>query len=451
MDLYAAVARNFEEMISSLRELISIPSVRDNSVRTPGAPFGKEVADALDWYLAKARDMGFKVKNVDGYAGHVEYGAGEELLGILVHLDVVPPGTGWDSEPFGGEIKDGKLYGRGVMDNKGPAVMALYALKVIKESGVKINKRIRIIAGCDEESGMECMDYYFKHEEMPKLGFTPDADFPMIYAEKGILHLKAAWSATGPCLNLTGGVRPNVVPQAAEAELEVGAVALDQIDLPEGVAVEFSKAGARLTASGKAAHASTPENGVNAIVRLLQSLTQFELGAQSTYIKFLAEAGAGSHGEGLAVELADDISGKLTCNLGMIKLENGMGEVIFDIRSPVTLPLEETARLARAALEQAGFSTEIHDFQPPHMVPKDSELVQTLLGVYREFTGDMGEPLAIGGGTYARKIKGAVAFGPLFPGREDVAHIANEFMSLEDIKLCTEIYAKSILTLASKS
>jgi len=439
-----------QALLKDIQELIKIPSMLDEQTSGPGAPFGRDVARALEAYLDLAKQMGFKVKNVDGYAGHVEYGEGEEILGVLVHLDVVPPGSGWDCDPFAGQVNGGKLVGRGAVDNKGPAVIALYALKALKESGQTLNKRVRLIAGTDEESGMRCLEYYFKHEEKPAMGFSPDADFPLIFAEKGILHLRAFWQVKGPILALSGGERPNIVPQTAEARVKLAA---DLTDLAGrvGVAdkVEVTKQGEEfiISAKGKSSHASMPEKGENAITRLLDALGNLDLGEQKQAVGFLARVGRGLNGEGLNIALSDDVSGKLTCNLGMVRFADGRGEVVLDVRSPVTLKLEDTITRAKEALEQQGFSVKVTDCDPPHVVPQDSKLVKSLLKVYREVTGDDREAVSIGGGTYARKLDGAVAFGPVLQGREEVAHIANEYIYLKDIKKCLEIYAKAILEL----
>jgi succinyl-diaminopimelate desuccinylase len=446
VNLEQVVQQYEQELIKDLQSLIGIPSVRDMSTAGPGAPFGKEIRVVLEWYLDRAKEMGFTVKNVDGYAGHVEYGEGEELLGVLAHLDVVPPGEGWKYPVFGGEIAEGKIYGRGVVDNKGPAILALYALKAMKDNGVVPNKRIRVIVGCDEESGMECVKYYFQHEEKPTLGFSPDADFPLIHAEKGILQMKALWKGEDVGLCLSGGERPNVVPPKAEAYLT------GDRKQPQGqdqISIESTPDGTKVIASGLASHASVPHKGDNAIVRLLNALEGSEVGEHAEKLKFIANIGLGLNGEGLDIELVDDVSGKLTCNLGMIKFAEGRGEAVIDVRSPVTFPLEQTLERARARLQAAGFEVEVLTFDQPHHVPKDSALVQALLKVYREHTGDQGDAYAIGGGTYARKLAGAVAFGPMLPGRDDVAHIANEYLALEDLRVCLKIYTGAILELVN--
>lgn len=451
MDIKGSVRGCEEDLLRDLQELIGIPSMLDENSVGPGAPFGKEAARALNWYLDRAQQMGFTVKNVDGYAGHVEYGQGEEILGVLAHLDVVPPGSGWDGDPFAAKIEGGKIVGRGAVDNKGPAVIALYALKALKDSGIQVNKRIRLIVGTDEESGMRCLDYYFKHEAKPVSGFSPDADFPLIHAEKGLLHLKVSWEADGPLLSLAGGERPNIVPQVAEARIKLAGAAQGAERLVKGQEkLEVRTEGEELViaAHGKSCHASMPDKGENAIAFLLETLESMNLGEQKKAISFLARVGKGIYGEGLNIALADQVSGKLTCNLGMISFLAGRGEAVIDVRSPVTLKLEDTVALAKEALEQFGFAVQVNDSDPPHLVPKDSSLVQSLLKVYREITGDNRDAVAIGGGTYARKLQGAVAFGPVLPGREEVAHVANEYMYIDDILKCLEIYTKALLELS---
>ena len=223
VDFLDRIQQEQPEMISTLQELIAIPSVKADPAGAD-APFGREIARALEYVLAWGERHGFTTKNLSGYAGHLEYGTGEELVGVLVHLDVVPAGEGWRFPPFSGTVADGKIYGRGANDDKGPAVAVMYALKALKESGVKLGKKIRIIFGCDEESGWQCMEHYFKHERKPDYGFTPDAYFPLINSEKGQMALKFEGRATADgdgvvLLAFTGGTRRNVVPESAEAVL----------------------------------------------------------------------------------------------------------------------------------------------------------------------------------------------------------------------------------------
>ncbi|HEX3015892.1 MAG TPA: dipeptidase PepV [Desulfobacteria bacterium] len=456
---YDGLVQKYESpLLKDLKELIRIPSVRDEATVGAGAPFGKGPADALKWYLAKAADMGFRVKNVDGYAGHVEYGEGDELIGVLVHLDVVPPGTGWESEPFEAVLKDGKVFGRGAIDNKGPALTILYALKAVKDSGLPLGKRIRIIAGCDEECGMSCVDYYLKHEENPTIGFSPDAEFPLIHAEKGIAQFKVTWKAATKGLMLSGGARPNVVPQVAEALLSPKGSAENWTEFAQNlqnsgsrlpnarIEVSREENKLKLTAYGKAAHGSTPQKGINAIISLLETIASSQ--TLDDQLQFLLTATKGLNGEGIDLALTDEVSGKLTINLGMIKLSEGKGEASIDIRCPVTYNLDQVWEQVRTKFEQAGFGVEILSFQRSHYVPKDSPLVRTLVNIYRDFTGDKREAIAIGGGTYARMVKGAVAFGPTLPGRDEVAHMANEYILLDDIRVSLKIYTKALLELA---
>ncbi len=452
---FISLLRQYEQdVLRDICELVKIPSVADRQSAGEGAPFGQEVARALDWYLNRASEMGFAVKNVGGYAGHVEYGEGEELLGVLVHLDVVPPGPGWQSDPFGAAMDGEKIVGRGVVDDKGPAVISLYALKALQESGVALTKRIRIIAGTDEENGMHCVEHYFQQEEKPTLGFSPDGDFPLIYAEKGLLHLKVSWQGQGPLQSLHGGERPNIVPQVAEARVRLEDLPPDWERLllqEKDLSAEAEEGVLKIRAQGRSAHASVPEQGRNALVPLLESLCSLELQEQQKPLQFLSRLGRGINGEGLEISFADEISGKLTCNLGMLRFSSGQGEAVIDIRSPVSVKLEEVLEAARKALLGAGFDVEVLEFDPPHYLSKDSGLVRSLLAVYRDVTGDTQDAMAIGGATYARKLDKGVAFGPLLPGREDVAHTANEYILLQDVKVCLEIYARAMYKLAGRS
>ena len=214
-----------DNIIKSTQEIIRIKSVEAEA--KPNMPFGEGPYKALEKALELSKEMGFDTKNLEGYAGYAEFGEGEETVGVLVHLDVVPEGEGWTYPPYGGEIHDGKIFGRGTTDDKGPAIATLYAMKALKDSEIPLSRKIRIIFGTNEETGWGCMDYYFKHENPPTMAFTPDADFPVIHGEKGIIvfDLVQKINSNGCCgiivRELKGGNAPNMVPDHAEAILEV--------------------------------------------------------------------------------------------------------------------------------------------------------------------------------------------------------------------------------------
>lgn len=453
-----------EEIIHSTQELIKIRSVEETA--EAGMPFGKGVNDALEYALALSRKLGFKVRNIDGYGGHAEFGDGEECVGILVHLDVVPEGSGWTYPPYGGEIHEGKIYGRGAIDDKGPAVAALYAMKVVMDAGLKLNKRVRIIFGTDEETGWDGIKHYFQKEETPTLAFTPDADFPVIHAEKGILifdlekEFKENREQGIRVKTIKGGNRPNMVPDYCEAVMVVPEQLQEQL-LKEFQGYCRSKQ-ARMElfedneqvivkSYGVSSHGSLPESGVNAISQLMLYLNTLPL-AGSDMKDFIAlyrdKIGMEYYGESIGCGFRDDESGRLIFNVGMIEGDESKVSVSINIRYPVTYTDAEVYNAILKALEGTGIQIVEGDHKKPLYVPKEHELVQKLMKVYWEETGDEAEPIAIGGGTYARALDNAVAFGPLFPGQTGLAHQKDECIGIEDLLLLTKIYAKAIYELA---
>jgi succinyl-diaminopimelate desuccinylase len=455
-----------EDIIKSTQEIVGFKSLKAEPEE--GMPFGKALNDTLLYFLGLAENMGFKTKNVDGYAGHVEYGEGDEIIAVLVHLDVVPEGDGWTYPPYSGHIADNRIYGRGTIDDKGPAISALYALKAIKDSGVKLSKRIRIIAGLDEESGWACMEHYFKHEEKPIAGFSPDADFPIINSEKGILIFSmekdfAPGGGDGVTVeSIKGGRRPNMVPDYCEAvlksgdakALEAAAQRLTAYAAQNGYNMKAETGAGRVVIKsyGVSAHGSTPEKGQNAIAQVLGFLNSISLSGEGVreYIRDLAQKiGTETDGKSLGLDLEDEVSGKLVFNLGQIELDQNHGKVVINIRYPIKYKGEYVLSKLREALEGTGITIpdDVYD-QPPLYVPEDNFLIQKLKKVYEEVTGEKAELISIGGGTYARAIDNAVAFGPLLPGRPELAHERDEYIDIDDLITITKIYARAMYSLA---
>lgn len=453
-----------EDIIKSLQEIIRIKSVEEAA--KPGMPFGEGPYKALEYALDLSEKMGLQTKNLDGYAGYAEFGEGEETVGVLVHLDVVPEGKGWTYPPYGGEIHDGKIYGRGTTDDKGPAIATLYALKALKESNLPLSRKIRIIFGTNEETGWGCMDYYFKHEKAPTMAFTPDADFPVIYGEKGIIVFDLVQSlSSNTCshiklIDLKGGNAPNMVPDHAEATFEVDNIEefeskfnnyMKDKDYPVEFQVEDKIV--KVIAKGISAHGSTPEKGENAISYLMKVLAGI-LEGQCDLCDFInlynERIGFKHHGEAIGCGLEDDVSGKLNFNPGLIKYEVGKITLTINVRYPIKTSSKEVYDGIRKNLE--GTKLELVEGKgdtKPLYVPKDNFLVEKLMDVYRKETGDEeSQPITIGGGTYARVMENAVAFGPMFPGQEDVAHQKDEYISIEHLMKITKIYAHALYELA---
>lgn len=455
------------DIISTTQELIRFKSVE--TTPEPGAPFGKPMRACLDRVLEICEDMGFVTKNIDGYAGHAECGEGEDIVGILVHMDVVPEGSGWSVDPYGGQVIDGKLFGRGSIDDKGPAAAVMYALKAVKDSGEKFNKRVRIIFGCDEESGRwDCMKHYFQSEEMPSCGFSPDADFPIINSEMGItiFNLSKEFTQTGSKtftgikINyIKGGNRPNMVPDFCECELEVQKDFLESLKEKVEFMKENQSADIRLEAVGSkytlksygiSAHGSTPDKGLNAVSQMITLLGKLPLhdDESANFVRFMNNSvGMETDGKSFGLYMRDDVSGKLVFNLGVFELNGKNATATINVRYPVTKTRDEVYDIIEKKALEAGIEYNEVTGKAPLYVPADNPLVQKLSAVYKRATGEEATLISIGGGTYSRAIKNAVAFGPLFPGQLELAHQKDEYIGVEELLKCTKIYADAICEL----
>lgn len=461
------VEKREADLLNDAQELLKIKSVLDEENTTPEAPLGEGVKEALDFLLQLGEKDGFTAKNVGNLAGHLEFGQGEEIVGILCHVDVVPEGDGWSSDPFGAEIRDGKIFARGAIDDKGPTMAAYYAMKIVKELGLPLNKRVRMIIGTDEESNWRCVDHYFEHEEMPAMGFAPDADFPIIYAEKGIADYDLVNKPAGTekesydaeVIEFSSGRRYNMVPDFAKAALAVLQGQTDIVQRFEDFKRKNELEGKAIVESGKlilelegvSAHGMEPDNGKNAGLYMANFLSQLNLdGYSDKFFQFVAKyLCKDSRGREMGIAYTDDITGDLTVNVGKLSYtREGGGRAGLNMRYPVTTKLEKTKEILNQLLEAEGFVIENFSNSNPHHVDEKDFLVQTLKKVYEEQTSEKAELISIGGGTYARSLKSGVAFGPLFPGRPDIAHQKDEYMIIEDLLKATAIYAQAIYELA---
>lgn len=463
MDWLQLAKQREQELITELQQLIQIESILDEENATAAAPFGEGPLAALNFMLQKGLEQGMIVKNVDNMAGHIEMGEGEDLLGILCHVDVVPAGdlATWTYPPFEGRVVDGKLFARGAIDDKGPTMAAWLAMKLIKDAGIPLKKRVRMIIGSDEESGFRCVDRYFEKEEMPAFGFAPDADFPLINAEKGIAHVvltqKAGRLENEKLVSFDAGKRTNMVPDKAIATLRAASVNAElnfqkfllENDAQGSFAIEGSSY--IITVKGKSAHAMEPEKGRNAAVLLAKFLTTELDGAGLDFANFMVELFDGDHyGTALNFNFFDEMSGQTTLNPGIVTFGENGATLEVSMRYSVTYPFEQKVSAVQSMLADKAFAMDIAGNSTPHYVSEDDELVKTLLDVYRKHSGDFSKPLSTGGGTYARVMKKGVAFGMLFPGEPDVAHQADEFVIVENLVKAAAIYAEAIVKLASK-
>ncbi len=421
--------KNFEK----LADLIAINSIYDTP--TKNAPFGKGNRRALDVFLSISREYGFEVGDDNGYAAWAEYGDGEKLVGVLGHLDVVPVGEGWKSDPFVLTVRDGNMYGRGVSDDKGPLFACLLALKRIKDEKIPLGARVRIIAGCNEENGSACIKHYAEHCEIPSVSFTPDSDFPVVASEKGILHLKITLPRVeSGILTLRGGLRPNIVPGEAECK-----VSPELFQAVKDTAAGFTYRCGKIVAHGKSAHGSTPEKGDNAVLKLLALLSPF---AHDDCVDWACK----HFSENFGLDCEDE-SGKLTVNLGVCDFGE-VAEFVVDLRLPACADPQDIIAKIRSTLPSNGKIDVLHRSDALRF-DEDDKLITALMRVYREVTGDCdSRPLHIGGGTYAKELPNCAAFGAVFPGVDTRMHEPNEFYPIDDFDKLVEIYYRAMIALA---
>lgn len=443
------------DLVARLQGCVRIPSVyaQDDS----GHPYGAQIHRCLGYMLDLARELGFPAQELDGQVGWCEYGQGEEMVAVLCHLDVVPEGDGWTVPPYEGRVIDGKLYGRGAIDDKGPAVAALFALKALKDAGVPLKRRVRILFGLNEETGSADMKYYLSHGgEVPVMGFTPDGEYPVINGEKGLITETYArtWSQSGPVrlTQLWGGTAHNIVPAQAWAQLTCSPDLAGEISALSAHKVTCTPTadGLRVEAEGVSAHGGSPQEGENAIGRLMQFLARVPLeGEVAQTVRFLADKlGMEYDGASLGIAMADQLSGPLTMNLGVLRGDEKGLEVRLNYRYPVTCTFEACGPAVERAFTQAGFTRTYQQHKPRIYMSPETPLVEKLLKVYQTCTGLPAQPKCIGGGTYAKMMPNILAFGPVFPGDEVREHKPDEFIEISRLMENTKIIAAAMYELA---
>lgn len=462
---------NKDNFIKNLQNLIKIPSVHENS-KNPNTPFGQTTVKALNYVLQLGNNFGFETKNIDGYCGYIEFGKGTELIGIVGHLDVVPEGENWTYPPFEAQIANNKIYGRGAIDDKGPVMASLYAMKAVMdyciENNITINKRVRLILGLNEERDWKCIEYYKTHEEIPNIGFSPDADFPCIYAEKGlispflIMDYSTFKNKDIILSDIDCNNNPlNVVPKycsciiSAKKNIDINDVKSFIQDtsskLSFKIDIEILNSNQlKIISHGVQSHAAHPDLGINAISHLLIVLDKLFKNYDiiiPLFDLFTQYIGLDFNGDKLNINVPDE-SGMLTLNVGNFYLNNDKLKLGFNLRVPINTTFDFIEnRFTDICKQFNGIHCEFTGKKAPLYISKDSYLVKTLCKIYNDVTNSNSEPIAIGGATYARAFDNFVSFGANLPGQKDMCHQTDEFISIDNLMTSYEIYCRAIYEL----
>ncbi len=449
-------------MIRDIMRLVRIKSDREEAKE--GRPYGDGPAEVLAAALEMASEMGFRTKNYDNYVCAVDFNELENKLDILAHLDVVPGGDGWSvTEPFDPVVKDGKLYGRGTIDDKGPAVAALYAMKAVRDLDIPLKAGVRLILGTDEECGSSDIRYYYGIEKEAPMTFSPDASFPVVNIEKGGLQGKfesrfEESTETPRVVSFKAGIKSNVVPGEASAVVEgIDPEEIrdycDAVSELNGISFNLTTQGEKttITAKGLQGHASTPDKGRNALTGLLEVISRLPVSHSTGFERLKALNSVFPHGDWLGeaagVAMSDELSGKLTISLNMMDYDGSSLNGTFDCRAPLCATKENLLDVIKAKLAEYGIVLQNDDIKPPHHVPGDSEFVKTLLRCYENYTGKKGYCISMGGGTYVHRLENGVAFGSTMPGSENNMHGPDEFAVIEDLLTSAKIFTQAIIEL----
>ncbi|AXQ79336.1 dipeptidase PepV [Streptococcus chenjunshii] len=447
-----------EELLTDLDGLLRIPSVKNLKTASADAPFGTSIQEALDYILELGKRDGFTAKDVDHYAGHLEIGQGDKLLGILSHLDVVPADPSqWETNPFIPTVKNDRLYARGALDDKGPALLAYYAVKILKDLGVTWNQRIRLIYGTDEENDWKGVHYYFTKEEMPNYGIVPDGIFPLIYAEKGVISIDLTKDLHSENLvEFKSGSAYNVVPDFASAKLVYHADLENDFSAfleQYGLKGHFAKTEdyQHLKIFGYSAHAASPSGGTNAVLHLTHFLTNLTWDeSANNFLKFINHYLFDDFtGQSFGIDFNDNELGNVTINTAFVTIEKGKAKIGLNLRYPASYDFEIHYQKLSQVAKQHNIATTVISHKLPSYSNIDDPETKILLETYRKHTSDQTPPLAIGGITYGRIFERGITFGPVFLGKPATLHQPNEYIELDDLFKGLEIYLDALYQIAT--
>ena len=475
---------NSDDMLKDLTKLIEVKSIRGKS--ESGAPYGFESRKALALAQSMLEERGFDVSLFEDMMITVNYGPTPSLMGILAHLDIVAADEGWDTNPFEMTIKDGNIYGRGIMDNKGPSIAAMYALYCVRDIYPSLSNGFQLILGSGEETGFDDITQYLKKNTPPPNVFTPDAEFPIVNIEKGRFMpvFSAKWEkdmALPRIIEIVGGNTPNTVPNYAEAIIEGFSfeavedfcrVYTEKTGVKMQVVASQTHAAEKdrndnktnepspclcltITATGISAHASLLERGNNAQTALIEMLAAMPF-AKSIGFEYLCKLNklfphGDIRGSALGIDMSDEKTGRITVNFGVFRFTEYEFSGNFDSRTPTCADEVDLVGMTKSTLDDNGINLTYHEITGCHHTPEETEFVQKLLQIYEEYTGQNGKCIAIGGLTYVHDIAGGVAFGCVMPGDDNKVHGINEFIGKEQLITSAKMFAQAIIDMCTVS
>lgn len=451
MEIKDRVLAYKDEMLARLADLVSYDSVSEYNENDKVNPFGQTCTDVLNRALQYGKQDGFDAVNVDNMCGYIQTGSGDHIIGIMGHLDIVPCGEGWDSDPLKMIEKEGIIYGRGVSDDKGAVVASMYALKILKDMNVPMNKRIRLIMGINEEKGSRCLEHYVQKCGHVQYGFTPDGNFPGIYGEKGMCSA-TYHGVSDAIIDIHGGTVSNAVCFKVEAKVKKDNIDIDKLDQYfkrsplSSYNIKESSDSLDILCVGKAAHASLPQLGVNAISYLMLGLKAS--GLKDNFVDYYCDTFADETNGLKAGAYCHDEYGELTVNTGVINKVNDEIVGTIDCRVPVKCDPNYVANKLKAS-SKYGVSVDIGSVVKSLFYDPNSPFIQALVSSYQQVTNDYdSKPEVIGGGTYAKEINNTIAFGCAFPGKDNYhIHDVNEKCPVDELLKQVEIYVVAIMKL----
>ncbi len=456
-DIKEFIKENEENIKRDIKRLVDIKSVADTP--TANAPNGEGVRKAQKAAEELLKSIGLEVTDLDGRVGFGHYGSKEKFLGIIAHLDVVPEGNGWQSDPFCCTEREGYLVGRGTIDDKGAFVLSAYAVKYLIENDIPLKYGIRMIIGLDEETGMSDIGYYREREKMPVFTFTPDAGFPVGHGEKGIYSadLLSPVIKGGNIAELAGGVASNVVADYTYAVIRNASLSALKEAAKDKAYITITEEGKdiRVEARGKAGHAGEPHEAVNSNFLIMKFL--LEAGALSEdereAAEFIVAATDNYDGDVFGIACDDGVFSPLSIIGGMLSLERGRLCLNVNCRYPTAITGAELEGKINSTAESYGFTVKnVSNSEPFYLDPESNAAVGIMCGIYNEVTGSDEKPIVMSGGTYARHIENAVSYGIEYPDQVDPewvggCHMKNEALKISRALESCEIFIKTLMRL----